>query len=95
MKKVDFNRKFKNFKGLESGNETIAEEIAKILYSAGLPELPVSTDEKYRAYKISTKLISHNGVVELDDEDITFLKSFSNRAFAAGAYGQIMEILNS
>jgi len=92
MKQVDFNKKFKDFNGVEIGNRTISEELALALYNAGIPELPISNEEKFRAYKLSTKLISQNGVVELSNEDVTFLNTFSSHVFAAGAYGQILEL---
>ena len=95
MKTVDFNRKFRDFKRVEAGNGTVAEELSKVLFSAGIPELPIEQSEKFRAYRLSTKLISQNGVIEISPEDEAFLSKFCLTAFAAGAYGQIIDLLNS
>jgi len=94
MKKFDFSRKFKNFKGIEFGTETMAEQIASVLFGAGAtPELAIDNADKFRAYKLSTKLIAGNGVIEISDEDAAFLEKYCAMAFSAGAYGQIMDIL--
>ena len=95
MKTFDFDRKFKDYKGDEIGDNTMSVEISKALYSAGVPDLPIEQNEKYLAYKISTKLIACSGVVDLGDEDVLFLKKFCGVAFSAGAYGQIVNLLES
>ena len=94
MKKVDFNRKFKDFKGKEFGTEMVGEQIAKVLFGAGgVPELPIENSDKFRAYKLSTKLIAGDGAIEINDDDEAFLEKFCAVTFSAGAYGQIMDIL--
>ena len=93
MKKVDFNVKFKNFKGEYSGNTTISDELALALFNAGIPELPIEKENKYRAYNLCTRLISQNGVIELVDEDIDFLKKYCATSFSAGAFGQVLDLI--
>ena len=93
MKTVDFNRKFKDYRGIEAGVEVVADVLAKALFNAGIPELPVASEDKFRAYKLSTKLISKNGIVEISEDDEAFLKTFCVTAFTTGAYGQIMDLL--
>ena len=93
MKTVDFNRKFKDYRGVEAGEETVAEVLSKVLFNAGIPELPIEREDKFRAYKLSTKLISQNGIIEISEDDEAFLKTFCVTAFTTGAYGQIMDLL--
>jgi len=93
MRTLDFNMRFKDFRGTETGGRTIAEEMAMALFNAGIPELPVDREDKFTAYKISTKLIANSGVIELSEQDITFLRTFSCIAFSAGACGQILDLL--
>ena len=92
MKTVDFKKKFKDYKGTETVS-IIEEELSKVLFNAGIQGIPIKDEDKYRAYKLSTKLIAHSGVIELGDDDVAFLKTFCSAAFAAGAYGQIVELL--
>ena len=94
MKKMNFDRKFFNHKGVEIGHETISDELSKVLFNAGAQGLSVESGQKFIAYKISTKLIAQRGIIELNDEEIEFLKKFCEVAFTAGAYGQIVELLN-
>ena len=92
MKTVDFSKKFKNYKGDEIG-KPIYEELSMVLFNAGISDLPVAAADKFRAYKLSTKLISQNGSIDLNEEDVSFLKKFACDAFAAGAYGQILDLV--
>ena len=91
--KKDFNKKFVNLRGQEIEGDTIADSIANQLFVAGIQPEQINNADKFKAYKISTKLVANNGVVELDESEIALLKSFCEKCFAAGAYGQIVEIL--
>ena len=93
MKKVDFGKCFLDFKGGSIDSATMSDELSKALFSAGSPGLPIENEDKYRAYKISTKLISQDGVIDVSDDDVSFLKKFCMLAFTAGAYGQIVELI--
>jgi hypothetical protein len=96
MKKFDFNRKFKNYQGIETEESpTIADELAKLLYSLGVEGLQATPDEKFPAYKIATLLISGKGEIELSQPDCDLIKKFCGYYFTAGAYGQIVELLNN
>ena len=91
--KVDLNRKFKDFKGLETEN-IISDKVA--LYSAGAtPEFAIKREDKFRAYKLCKSIMDNNGAIELSSEDISLIKEICSTFFTAGAYGQIHEILES
>jgi hypothetical protein len=91
--KVNFNRKFKNFKGQETG-ELIYDKIAEALFLGGAnAELPISNENKYKAYKLSQKLIAGKGEVEITSEEATLIKEITANYLVAGAYGQIEEII--
>ncbi|WP_044272476.1 hypothetical protein [Bacteroides timonensis] len=93
--KVDLNRVFKDYKGLETEN-VISDKVAEALYSAGItPEFAIKREYKFRAYKISKSIIDNNGVVELSSEDISLIKEICSNFFTAGAYGQVHEILEA
>ena len=68
--KVDLNRKFKDFKGLETEN-VISDKVAEALYSAGVtPEFAIKREDKFRAYKLCKSIMDNNGAIELSSEDI-------------------------
>ena len=94
MKTVDFNKHFKNVKG-EDVEGNMSDSLAETLFNAGAAGFPIDDKDKFRAYKISTKLIANNGVIEPDNSDIELLKTFCAVAFTAGAYGQIVELLEN
>ncbi len=91
--KVDFNKKFKDFKGQET-NVVIADKVAEALYSAGAtPECAIKNDNKFRAYKLCQKIINSDGAIEIESEDATLIKSVCANFLTAGAYGQVHEII--
>lgn len=93
--KVDLNRKFKDFKGLDTEN-VISDKVAEALYSAGAtPEFAIKREDKFRAYKLCKSIMDNNGAIELSSEDISLIKEVCSTFFTAGAYGQIHEILES
>lgn len=94
MKTIDFNRKFKDFRGNDVGDGTMAVEISKALFEAGVPELPINKEEKFLAYKLSTQLIANHGVIEVSEADAAFLSNYCMMAFSAGGFGQIAAVLN-
>jgi hypothetical protein len=56
-------------------------------------ELPISNENKYKAYKLSQKLIAGKGEVEITSEEATLIKEITVNYLVAGAYGQIEEII--
>jgi hypothetical protein len=91
--KVDFNRKFKDFKGNEL-SDSIADKVSEALFSAGMTrECPIRNEDKFRAYKLSQKIINAAGATELSAEDITLIKEIVSNFLTAGAYGQVEELV--
>lgn len=91
--KVNFNRRFKDFRGKET-KEEIAEKVAEALYSAGaIPELAIKREDKFRAYKLCRRIMDSNGAVEITSEDATLIKDVCSKFLTAGAYGQIHELI--
>lgn len=91
--KVNLNRKFRDFKGNET-KEVIADKVAEALYTAGaIPEWPIRREDKFRAYKLCQKIICSEGIIEIESEDATLIKSVCANFLTAGAYGQIHELI--
>lgn len=91
--KVNLNKKFKDFRGKES-NEVIADKVAEALYSAGaIPEWAIKREDKFRAYKLCQKIITNNGIIEIESEDATLIKDVCSNFLTAGAYGQVHELI--
>jgi hypothetical protein len=90
--KVDFKRNFKDFRGEET-DISIREKVAESLFVAGSSsECRVENKDKYTAYKLSVK-IAREGIVEITTEEASLIKSVTVNFFAAGAYGQIEELI--
>lgn len=90
---INFKRNFCDFSGNES-TEQMSDTIAKLLYIYGSrPEDNATPDRKYQAWKIMTKMTSYPSQVELTAEDAAFLKEICGRGLYAGAYGQVVELI--
>ena len=91
--KVDFNKKFRDYKGNELGI-IIADKVAEALYSAGATqELAIKREDKFRAYKLCQIIMGNNGVIDITSEDATLIKDICANYLTAGAYGQIYELI--
>lgn len=91
--KVNFNQKFKDFRGNEL-NDCIADRVAEALFSAGMSsDLPIKREDKFRAYKLSQKIISSDNIIELSSEDVSLIKEITSNFLTAGAYGQVEELI--
>ena len=55
--KVNFNQTVKDFKG-NSTDIVISDKLAELLFFAGNSDFRMTREEKWRAYKISQKLIA-------------------------------------
>lgn len=65
--------------------------ICPILFSAGEGFTP---EEKYNAYKIMLKMEKGENV-ELNSEDVTLIKKIIGPQLSAGAYGQLVDLLEN
>lgn len=97
--KVNFNVPVRAFNGEEMRTNdgrggsvpvVLSHEIQKALFMFG-KDGGVSNDDKYRAYKIGSKL-----AVGLDDftaEELAFIRDNIGVNFVAGVYGQICHVI--
>lgn len=84
----------KELKNEKSETQMMNDIIGLHLYAAG-GKKPMSQEDKVRAYKLSLQMQEHPDEVELTAEDMTLIKEVTNEALVAGAYGQIVQVLES
>lgn len=54
---------------------------------------PMSAEQKYIAYTLSRRLTDTPDAVECSIEDIAFLKEVCGELLSAGAYGQVVDLI--
>jgi hypothetical protein len=89
--KVNLNKQFKTLTGAEIAGETCADVIAKALFQGH--EITATLDEKYAAYKLSTKIITTGGLIEATDAEAVLIKTVAATILTPGAYGQLIDSL--
>ena len=82
----------KELKNEKGEPQMMSDIIGLHLYTAG-GKKPMSQEDKVRAYKLSLQMQEHPEEVELTAEDMTLIKEVTNEALVAGAYGQIVQVL--
>ena len=90
--KVDFNRKFKNYDGVELAGQNIASAVAEALFNYG-KDKPVGRDEKFKAYVLCQRIIQGGGILEITTEEGTLIKEVCGESLTAGGYGQVYELI--
>jgi hypothetical protein len=91
--KVNLNKQFKTLTGAEIAGETYADLISKALFNGhGISSTP---DEKYAAYKLSTKIIATDGQIEATEAEVALIKTVAAATLTPGAYGQLIDSLNT
>ena len=90
--KINLNKEFTDFSGSIIAGEIIADAIAKNLY-LGKRVAPDNGDEKYAAYKLSSKIIHAKDAIEVTPEEIILIKKVAAEALTPGAYGQGIDLL--
>ena len=90
--KVDFNRKFKNYDGVELAGQNIASAVAEALFNYG-KDKPVSREDKFKAYVLCQRIIQNEGTLGITTEEATLVKDVCGECLTAGGYGQIYEII--
>jgi hypothetical protein len=69
-------------------------ELRRLLFSLDSSEkLPLSADEKYKCHSIGKRLLEGDGEIELTVEEAVFLKKICAVGFVAGAYGQVVDLI--
>jgi len=77
----------------EKGEPQMAGDVVGLyLYTAGSKK-PLEPADKMRAYKLSVKIQEHPEMVSLEAEDIALIKEVIGDQLVAGAYGQIVSLL--
>jgi len=96
--KINFNKNVVDYKGMpliENGTKvSIKETICKFLFLGNGIEGNNSGDEKYTAYKLMVKIANGSNEVEITDKESLLIKKVCSASLNAGAYGQIVELLN-
>lgn len=72
--------------------QMVSDVVGLYLYTAGSKK-PLEPADKMRAYRLSVKLQEKPESVNLEAEDITLIKEVISDQLVAGAYGQIVELL--
>jgi len=72
--------------------QMVSDIIGLYLYTAGSKK-PLEPADKIRAYKLSVKIQEMPEMVSLEAEDITLIKEIIGDQLVAGAYGQIVSLL--
>ncbi len=105
MKKKNLKAPLRQFNGAEytvakivNGKEVqepvmISDQIGEVLWtqaSAG-----IQPAEKYQAFKIAQRIATDPEAVDISDEDVDLIKKVCAQVFSPGAYGQIVDLLES
>lgn len=94
MAKLNLNVPFVDFKGnpiRENGKEVIiAEKVGELLFGMGKG---FEQKDFKQAWEIVRKLTDNPAEVELEAEDVMFLKRTMAQALIVGCYGQLYDIL--
>lgn len=95
--KVNFNKSFKDYREIvvedpKTGEvQSLKDIICARLFSAGEN---LSADEKYEAYKLMVRINPSKAAIEIEDKESILIKKVCEKSLTAGAYGQIVELLN-
>jgi hypothetical protein len=91
--RINLNVNFKDYKGIDLP-EKISDVVAATLFAVGTnPDTPIGKEEKYKAFKLSQKIISGDGLINLEVEEVSFIKNVASQALTAGAYGQLVDLI--
>lgn len=92
---VNFNKAFTDNKGaaIES-TPNIADAIATHLFNLNhVGGSATTAEQKYMAYSLSKRISSDPEAVVLTTEEGSFIKRVCAEVFTAGAYGQIVDLI--
>lgn len=97
--KVNFNQPIKDPFGNAVTDEfhkpqTIGRILATGLFNAKqLKGMPLTPEQKFLAYNLSTKIANADNEIEITVEDAQFIKNLSADIFMAGVYGNIVNLI--
>ena len=90
--KVNFNVAFIDHNGNEM-KESVKETVCQYLFvGQGLKDDGDLASKKYKAYKLMRRIADAEDEVEIEDTESLLIKEVCG-TLAAGAYGQIIELL--
>lgn len=90
--KVDFKKRLNGPDGKPAG--WMDEQLRIVLFQIDSNDrLHLDGDKKYSAYLLGKRLLAGDGVVEMSIEEAAFLKEVCAAGFRAGAYGQIIDLI--
>ncbi len=90
--KINFTTKLKNFDGSET-EKTVGHLIGCLLFGYG--DANASTDKKYSAYKLMQRISQSEVECEISVEEASLIKEIVAKSMSAGAYGQIVDLLEN
>lgn len=90
--KVNFTKKLRNFDGSET-EKTVGHLTGCLLF--GYNDANVSADKKYSAYKLMQRISQETTDCEISVEEASLIKEIAARSMSAGAYGQIVDLLEN
>lgn len=102
--KINFKKNFVDSFGcpiteLKDGKRTTKEIwrfLAATLFSlSSLGKEPLSKEKKYTAYLLSKRIAENPEAVECTTEEASFLKDVCSEMLNAGAYGQVVDLIEN
>lgn len=97
--KRNFDRPLLGYDGkpiLSGGKEQTAGSVLGLqLFSAGNGKDNIADGDKMRAYHLCVQMHEHPSEVELTAEDAKLIKDIAGHTLVAGAYGQIVDIIEN
>lgn len=100
MMKVNLNKPFLDVKGnpvkINGSDHLVSDAVSFALFNlAQFNGHPASAEQKYQAYTLFKKVQENASEVEISTEDGSFIKSICVEVLSAGAYGQLVDIIES
>jgi hypothetical protein len=90
--KIDLKRNLKGANGQDSG--MMADLLKVVFFSIdSTPQLPLSAEDKYMAYQMAKRLADCSGEIDITIEEAAFFKKVCAVGLVAGAYGQVVDLL--
>lgn len=95
---VNLNKPFLDYLGnpvqVKEKNVMIFREVSITLFNLStIGGAPVSQEQKYLAYLLCNRISQAPDCVEMSTEDAAFLKQVCGEKLSAGAYGQIVDLI--
>lgn len=81
----------------KNGDEILMnDEICMHLYNASqLKGVPLSEEQKYKAYSLCMRISKNPSDVEITTEEGTLIKGICHEKMSAGAYGQVVDVIEN